>query len=119
MVHSHEECLENQLCSWDAARQLCLDFDPSIASDGRASETCSNPSTIKPESGSIVAANVVDCKRWVTQPAGLLTFDSEAQSMFYHWSVSSSFSLLTVLGKVGCMVLNVEGVEHYDEGLSP
>jgi hypothetical protein len=86
MIHSHNECLENQLCSWDAARQVCLDFDPSIPSDGRAAaETCSNPFTIRPESGSIIPARVADCKRWVTQPAGVLIFDSEAQSMFYHW----------------------------------
>lgn len=84
MVHNHDECLENQLCSWDTSRVMCVDFNPNLPPDGRiAAKTCSNPTTIR--SGSLVQVQSNECRRWVDQPASILYFDSESQSMFYHW----------------------------------
>jgi hypothetical protein len=86
MVHSHEACLLDQLCTWDSSRLLCADYHPSLPDDGRAmAGTCTRPRTMQAGSGTVVAVKPQDCKRWVDQPAALLVFDSEAQSMFYHW----------------------------------
>lgn len=95
MVHNHQECLENQLCSWDASRLVCVDFDPNLPDDGRVkAQTCARPSTIRP-GGAVVEVKPIECKRWVTQPAAILSFDSEAQSMFYHWLLASHSTSLT------------------------
>lgn len=87
MIHNKQECLQNQLCSWDSERLVCIDYTSSIPDDPNQShgKQCSNPRIRNPSSGFLGPTSPDKCQRWVDQPAGVLNFDSESQSMFYHW----------------------------------
>lgn len=87
MIHDRQECLQNQVCSWDSQRSVCVDYNPSIPDDPEQShgQACSDPYSLNANYGTLTNSLPNKCKRWVNQPAGILFFDSESQSMFYHW----------------------------------
>lgn len=90
MIHDKQSCQRDQLCQWSAARELCVDsWDDSEKNLTPAkAQSCTNPK-IMGDSG-FMKTNAETCVHFVHEPAVLVNFDSESQSMFYHFWASWS-----------------------------
>ena len=88
-IHDKSICDKDELCVWSADRQLCVDFWDGDSSNKAAGldqekQSCPRPMVVG-DRGFQAVRDVHQCEVYVHQPAVMVSLDSEAQSMFYHW----------------------------------
>jgi hypothetical protein len=102
MIHNEAQCGLDQLCAWATEKLLCVDAwdleesegQGDVAGDrhtrkqqqGTKPATCTSPKIVGDRG--FQRATEAQCVQWVTDPAVLVSVDSESQSMFYHWWAS-------------------------------
>lgn len=88
VIHNEVQCDADQLCQWSTSRSLCVDAWDANEGNKVPGAGCSKPQVVSDYGFQTVQPSM--CKHYVQQPAVMVTMDSEAQSMFYHFWASWS-----------------------------
>lgn len=88
MAHGSESCQRDGYCTWHEPSSSCREWTSSWSPASKPPDGCAAPKSVQNGKFTKVQDVGKECKHFITSKTALLSFDSESQSMFYHWWAS-------------------------------